>query len=649
VDRIDLLADGGARDLLVGVKALLPPGTIIQPASARKETGGQLITAYELNLSVLSFVSLFVGMFLVYSLVSINAATRRRDLAVFQSLGASARLAFFLILSEGLILGVLGWLVAIPVGRFLVTYWVAGIGGTINTLFVRVEVEALQLDTWELTLSFLVTVLISGAGAYKPARQATRIRPREVMALEGGGGSKWRAPQRRTAFLGCLLILVSWPIAELPAPSGLPMGGYAGVFFLIVGFSLLTVPFLQWAGVRLPRGLGRIGGVPAFLAGRYLRGVDERTSISVGAMVIAMALFVSLVIMVHSFRETVTLWVHQTLSGDLFVRAQMAGMNQYRDSLPDTVVNAFRGLETDAEVMPYRRLHLDHQGVPYQLEALDLPVLFRYGDFMLIDKNTEEVRDALLTGKGVLVSEVFSNRTRLGVGDTFRLTLGAHELTWPILGIVRDYRTRGGAVFVDFKHFKQVTGDPQWSGVRFFFKERNKDLEASTEALREKIVLCCAMEHPLEIISGTQLRGEVLEIFDDTFAVTVVLLIIALCVAGLGIATTLTVLVMERSRQLNTLVAVGAGHGQLRRMVFWEAILMVAAGEAIGLISGFCLSWLLIYVINPQSFGWTFLYRVDWFALMVSLPVILATALVAAIPAAQGVIRLSPAGVLKEC
>jgi len=122
-----------------------------------------------------------------------------------------------------------------------------------------------------------------------------------------------------------------------------------------------------------------------------------------------------------------------------------------------------------------------------------------------------------------------------------------------------------------------------------------------------------------------------------------------LCVAGLGIATTLTVLVMERSRQLNTLVAVGAGHGQLRRMVFWEAILMVAAGEAIGLISGFCLSWLLIYVINPQSFGWTFLYRVDWFALMVSLPVILATALVAAIPAAQGVIRLSPAGVLKEC
>jgi putative ABC transport system permease protein len=83
-------------------------------------------------------------------------------------------------------------------------------------------------------------------------------------------------------------------------------------------------------------------------------------------------------------------------------------------------------------------------------------------------------------------------------------------------------------------------------------------------------------------------------------------------------------------------------------MVLWEAVLMVAAGEAIGLVGGLCLSQLLIYVINPESFGWTFLYRVDWFALAVSLPVILATALLAAVPATQSVMRLSPAGVLKE-
>jgi len=648
VDRIDLVsADPGDPNTMTRVEDLLPPGTIVRPATARKESGKQLITAYQLNLSVLSFVSLFVGLFLVYSLVSINAASRRRDLAIFHSLGASSRLVFLLILSEGLLLGVFGWLIAIPVGRLLVKYWVAGIGNTINTLFVRVEVSGLQLDLWELALSFLVTVSTSAAGAYKPARQATRIQPKEVMVLEGGGGAKWRTPRLTVAVLGSLLVLASWPIAELPLVAGSPIGGYVAVFTLIVGFSVLTLPLLQWAGGRMPGALRRIGGVSAFLAARYLRGVDERTSISVGAMVIAVSLFVSLAIMVHSFRETVTLWVHQTLSGDLFVRAQMAGMNRYRDPLPQKVVDAFRKIETDAELMPYQRLYLEYQGVPYQLEAMALEVLFRHGGFMLVDKQVAEVRDGLLAGEGVLVSEVFSNRTGLGEGDIFRVRLGGEELKWPVLGIARDYRTRGGAVFMDFGYFRKVTGSREWGGVRFFFEDRD-NLEASVRALRRKIILCCAIEHPLEILTGTQLRREVLEIFDETFAVTAVLLLIALCIAGLGIASTLTVLVMERSRQLNTLVAIGADQGQLQRMVLWEGVLMVAAGEGIGLLGGFCLSRLLIYVINPQSFGWTFLYRVDWFALVVSLPIILGTALFAAIPAARGVIRLSPAGVLKE-
>ncbi len=297
VDRIDLVsADPGDQEILARVKTMLPPGTIVQPATVRKEMGRELITSYQLNLSVLSFVSLFVGLFLVYSLVSINAASRRRDLAIFHALGASSRLAFLLILSEGAVLGILGWLIAIPVGRFLVQYWVAGIGNTINTLFVRVEVSGLQLDPWELVLSFLVTVLISAAGAYKPARQATRIQPREVMILEGGGGTTWRRPKLRTAIAGSVLIFASWPIAELPLVTGPPIGGYVAVFCLIVGFSLLTLPFLQWGGGRMPDILRRLGGVPAFLAARYLRGVDERTSISVGAMVIAVSLFVSLAV-----------------------------------------------------------------------------------------------------------------------------------------------------------------------------------------------------------------------------------------------------------------------------------------------------------------------------------------------------------------
>ena len=117
--------------------------------------------------------------------------------------------------------------------------------------------------------------------------------------------------------------------------------------------------------------------------------------------------------------------------------------------------------------------------------------------------------------------------------------------------------------------------------------------------------------------------------------------------AALGIATTLAVLVLQRSRQLNTIRAVGASAGQLRRMILWEAGLIVLAGQAAGLVCGFILSYLLIFVVNRQSFGWTFIYRVDWHALLPALPLISVAALLAALPAVRLALRGSPAMLLR--
>jgi putative ABC transport system permease protein len=384
------------------------------------------------------------------------------------------------------------------------------------------------------------------------------------------------------------------------------------------------------------------------MAARHLRDAGKRTSISVGALVTAMALFVSLVIMVHSFRQTVSLWVNQTLAGDLFVRPSMAEFNQHRDTLPDEVVQELRRLPDDIELLPYRRLDLAHGKGPYHLEALDFETLLEYAHFILIEGDMDHITPDLTAGRGVLVSEVFRNKTGLGLGDRFQTQLGETRIDLPVLGVFRGYRTRGGVVHMDFERFQRLTGEKQWSGARFFFKDRSQDLDAAAALLRERIVKCCGSRHPLQMAVGGTLRKEVMEIFDQTFAITTVLLLIALLVAGLGITSTLTVLVLERIRQLNTLVAVGASEGQVRAMIFWEALLMVAAGEAIGLLCGFAMSYFLIYVINLQSFGWTFLYRIDWGALVLSLPLILGTALLAALPAVKLALHYPAALVLKE-
>ena len=261
----------------------------------------------------------------------------------------------------------------------------------------------------------------------------------------------------------------------------------------------------------------------------------------------------------------------------------MAGLNKYRDALPDQVVQAIQGMGPDVDILPYRRLHLQHNKVPYELEAVNLNKLMNYGGFILLRGRMEKIGDDLFGGQGVLVSEVFSNRSGLSPGDRYRAQVGEVVLDLPILGVFRDYRTNGGAVYMDLTAYQSMTGDIAWGGVRFFFKDRERDLKAAIRDLEDRILRCCAQDHPLEMASGLELRREVLRIFDETFAVTTVLLLIALVVSALGIATTLTVLVLERFRQLNTLAAIGASRGQIRAMVFWEAALMVAAGELIGL------------------------------------------------------------------
>jgi putative ABC transport system permease protein len=310
------------------------------------------------------------------------------------------------------------------------------------------------------------------------------------------------------------------------------------------------------------------------------------------------------------------------------------------------VIKGLQSFQDKVDIVPNRRFFLTHKNFPYEFELLDVQGFLKYGSFIWLKGNPEKIHPMLKRGEGVIVSEVYSNRTGLTVGDLFQAQVEESFVELPILGVVRDYRTRGGVVFYALPHFKQRYHEVGWGGLRIFFKDRTRNLDQDIANLRRDIIE--RMGDKVDILSGKRLRGAVMKIFDETFAVTTVLLLIALMIAALGIATTLTVMVLERSRQLNTMFAVGASFRQIRLMIFWEAGFMVVVGELAGVICGFILSYLLIYVVNRQSFGWTFLYGVDWASLGLSIPLIITTALAAALPAVNMVFRMPPATLLRE-
>jgi putative ABC transport system permease protein len=577
--------------------------------------------------------------------VAFNAASRRKELAILRSIGTSGNLIFFIFLAEGALFGIAGWIAAIPLSSILVKYMLHGVSATISTLFVRVQVDNITLNTWEVILSFGLTFLTSLVAALQPARVAMKVSPKEAMEIAQHGIQK-RDWVYRLTLMSLICIVSVLPLSRLRGIWGMPLPGYFAMFLLFLGFSLSAPLLLVQMGQTMSPLLRRFAGIPAYLAGHYVRASGTRTAVSVGALLTAVALFTALVIMIHSFRQTVEEWVRQTVNGDLFLTTRLNEVNQFRLPIPEDIVNELQNLNKTVDLVPNRRFFLNYGNFPYEFEVLDMEVFLKYGDYFWMKGNPENVHPLVKKGQGVLISEVFSNRTGLTIGDLFQAQIENSMIELPIIGIVRDYRTQGGVVFYSMSHFKKRFYDPLWSGVRLYFKDRNQNLDAAVSQLRKEIV--AHFGDRVDMISGRELRQSILRVFDETFAITSVLLLIALIIAALGIATTLAVLVLERSRQLNTLLAVGADTGQIRSMIFWEAAFLVVAGECLGLICGFFLSHILVYVINKQSFGWTFLYGVNWHALGMSFPLIIFAALAAALPAIRMVFRESPAMLLRE-
>ncbi len=111
--------------------------------------------------------------------------------------------------------------------------------------------------------------------------------------------------------------------------------------------------------------------------------------------------------------------------------------------------------------------------------------------------------------------------------------------------------------------------------------------------------------YQLFVVSHRELRNEVLRVSDQTFAITYSLEFIAILVAFLGIINSLNALVIERQRDIGIFRAIGAFRNQVEKMVLVEAGVIGFFSYVLGLLCGFLLSILLIYVINKQSFGWT--------------------------------------------
>jgi putative ABC transport system permease protein len=160
--------------------------------------------------------------------------------------------------------------------------------------------------------------------------------------------------------------------------------------------------------------------------------------------------------------------------------------------------------------------------------------------------------------------------------------------------------------------------------------------DADADEVNARLAESLGSRYQLLFTTNRVIRREVMRIFDSTFAITYALEAIAIVVAGLGVISTLITLILERRGEISVLGFLGATRRQIRRMVVIESLLIGGVSQGIGIIIGWMLSLVLIYVINVQSFGWTIQFHLPFgFIAQSTLLILLVTALAGLYPAAQ--------------
>lgn len=615
LDRIDVITetDRDVPEIAEIIRSVLPPHMTVERPAGRSGQVEQMIRAFRLNLMVLSWVGLLVGMFLIYNTMAFAVAQRRREIGIYRAIGMTRRRVVVLFLAEAALLGIFGGILGSLGGTLLANKLVALVSRTISDLYVPVGPEGtLGLGAGEFWLMALEGVLIGCVvamiGATGPSLDAGGTATVRALAP----GDYEMSQQLRVGMLGLIgsvLLIAAGSLSFVGSIDGVPVFGYLATFCLLAGLSCLApLCVTGWnRRRRFPRVAGQQGAMRE-IAVEHAARHPGRNGVTVSALMVGLAIMIGVLVMVRSFRHTVDLWINETVMADLVVapsswlRGSEAG--SVGRSLPASWMPLLAAIPTIAAVDSYRDVHVDVEGRRVALVSRDLRLhaqrsryLVRQGD------STEHLNRAAESG-GILVSEVLANRLGVREGHSLVITTPEGARRFPIVAVFYDYATDGGKLVMDRTLYQSLWHDDSVTVYPVYAKDGAR-LDEVREAIAAAVRSTTSDSSPPLLISNAELRREILDIFDRTFLLTYVLEAIAVIIAMLGIVNTLVTSVLERRRELATLRAIGGSERQIMELVLWEAAYLGLVGIALGAVGGGLLSLLLVKVINKQSFGWT--------------------------------------------
>ena len=609
----------------------------IAPQGARTDENRKMLSAFRWNLRVLSYIALVVGAFLIYNTISVSVVRRRNEIGVLRALGATRAFIALGFLAESLFFALAGSAFGLLLGRLMAVGAVALIGRTVQSLYVSSQPSPIHLTLSSAAAGVALGVVISLLAALAPAVEAAHVTPVEAMAR---GREEYNAAQRSRTTIWYALgtLCVSAALTQLPAINGQPLAAYLAVLLLIAGTSAAIPTIVSLFSQIATHTIQRLFGTEAMLALRSLRASLGRTSVLTAALTTAVAMTASVGIMVGSFRQTLAVWMDNQLKADFYLRPAGGSSADRHPTMAASIADCIAQIAGVATVDRFRAYPISYQGLPATLAGGESTTSTRF----LPGEDSAAILRTLPTGDYAVVSEPFANKHKIRVGDSVTLALAGANRSFKVLGIYYDYSTERGYIILARRTLLKYLSDPAISNLAVTLKPA-----ADPASVRQAIDNVIAGRAVLVFANSTLRRGAI-EIFDRTFRITYALEAVAISVAVMGIAGALLAMVIDRRREFALLRFLGADQPQVRRIILFEAGLLGLLSNAIGLILGSLLSLILIFVINKQSFGWTFQFHWPVVMLLSSLTVVYLATVLAALYPAHTALRMNPIEVIHE-
>ncbi len=632
IDQIQIVLspDADAEQVRQQLLENLPEGVTLRKPRTSSDMAQETMFATENGLRMAIAFAVLIAIFIIYNTFQMAVGERRRQLGILRAVGATRGQVQWMILSEALWISVAGAIAGCFLGM-----WGAQYLNQVTEQIMRVTLPSPELTALPFIIAVVVGIAISLLGALAPARSASQVEPLEAMrAVELHHNDE---VLRRATPLGLLLIPASLGMLWVSAHNWLPLGGdIVAVVGVLLGCVLLTPFLLTTLANRLADWLGVLIGPEARLAQKQLTRHLGRTTLTTGVLFIAMSTSAGMAGNVLDNVANVTNWYSRAILGDFFVRASMPDLaTGAAADLPEETGADLEKMSGIESLDPMRFVSAQSGEQSVLLVVRDFP-----GDpnkfFDLVDGSGEAAVVGMRAGK-VVIGSVLAERMKVGVGDTIPLETEQGTKQLEIVATANDYMAGGLTIYMTRQHASQLLGV---SGVDAYVVQAQPGKLQEVEQQLQSYT----QTHSLLLQSYADLVKYIDAMINGVIASLWMLLALGCAIAAMGLVNTLTMNILEQTREIGMLRVVAMTRGQVRRMIFAQATLLGALGLIPGAISGVFVSYaigLSAQAVLGHEIAFTFRPGLVLGCLAVGLVVVMLSSLIPAERAAR--LRLTSA------